>query len=630
LKLIKKSYIKEVKIYKRFNYLSNNRIKILPEIIANQIAAGEVVERPASVLKELVENSLDAKATQVVIYLRAGGKQQLVVQDDGSGMSHDDALLAIERHATSKISDTGDLSDIRTFGFRGEALPSIASVSRIIIDTKRREDSNGTRIVVSGGELKDYKDFGCPDGTRVEVRDLFFNTPARRKFMKSVNTEFSYIKDLLQVIVVAHPEVHFRAFHNEAAIFNYPAVQSLEERLLTLYNREFLTGLKSVHCTGDNLKLTGFLGIPTNTRSAKDLQYFYVNGRPVKNSMLAHAVYEGYQDTIAKGRHPIFLIFLELPYTEVDVNVHPSKIEVRFRQSIFVHDFVKNAIRESFLPSSKPGLAEPAKHPPEIDESTSLAPRQAPIEFPPNLSELPVIRTDTLQEKDSEMKTTDAGHVAELVEVAAEVPEKPSISVAAPDSGLVKKLSAAKLIGQLHLTYLLLEDENGLLIIDQHTAHERILYGKFLSALEKSDIKSQGLLFPHCIPATSGDISVLQKFHKVLAATGFELEEFGSDSIIVRAIPEHMEGRDPKDIVLDLLSELKTVGEPDSIGAIQREIARILACRSAVKAGDPLDRSEMEHLITSLCQETGHYTCPHGRPIVVRYSLDSIKKAFGR
>jgi DNA mismatch repair protein MutL len=453
--------------------------------------------------------------------------------------------------------------------------------------------------------------------------------------MKSVTTELNHIKDLLQVIVLAHPGIHFRASHNDTTLFNYPAVNSLEERLLSIYSTEFLKGLKPVNITWSSYNLNGYLGLPTNTRSARDFQFFYVNGRSVKNPMLTHALYEGYRDTIPKGRHPIFVVFLDLPYSEVDVNVHPSKTEVRFRKSSILHDFIKNMILDTLR---KPGNIHPKPERQDTSsvriDHTGLDPR-VPVSFPGTPSE-------TVQAGSPESNRHDFKHTGEMIqlpdisgqpepepETITPVHSQPSFAeTTASDS--IDRLADAHLIGQLHRTFILLEDDESLLLIDQHTAHERILYTSFLETLKQTGLKSQGLLFPLNIPVTPGDVRIAVASSKLLKSAGFHVEEFGTDTLLLRSIPEVLGDRDPTEIFLDILAELKDAGTSESLEDILREIARIIACRSAVKAGDTLDRTELEHLIKSLSESTVHYTCPHGRPIVIRYPIDAIQKAFGR
>ncbi|MBM3836819.1 MAG: DNA mismatch repair endonuclease MutL [Verrucomicrobia bacterium] len=653
-----------------------NRIRLLPDQVANQIAAGEVVERPASVVKELVENALDAQAGQIHVEIQAGGRSLIRVTDDGLGMSRDDALLSLERHATSKIRAATDLASIRTLGFRGEALPSIASVSRMSLTTRERdaEAPEGTQITIHGGKILEVRAAGCAPGTSVEVRQLFFNLPARRKFLRSEETERSHIQHYVTLAAAAYPEVGFTFTQEGRMIWQLPAVKSerqaggglgaLRERLRALSGGEtkwvavdHSAQLEPPANAPDEFTdeaagrfwVWGFIGEPGVSRATREEQFVFVNRRPVENRGLNFALLEGYHTTLMKGRYPVCCLFLEIDPGAVDVNIHPAKREVKFHQEHAVRREVTQAVREALLnfharprpqvPSSgpqttpvKPVPAVPdlPAHPPSRVESKpatrefeAIAPppqtRQAlPAEPRPQTARTnPTNQTPSISAAASE-KATATTAPAEILPPRA-VPEAvPLLNVPLRMVGVIRKL------------YVVLESDRGLVLLDQHAAHERVLFEQMLHRLEQGQAPSQRLLLPETVELSPRDAQFLREQLATLNRLGVGLSEFGERTFLLDALPPFVKASDARRFVLDLADELKATGQTVNTLRLGEHTIAKTVCRHAVKANDTLSGRELENLVNDLKQCQMPYTCPHGRPTLIEMSYRELERKFGR
>jgi DNA mismatch repair protein MutL len=652
-----------------------NRIRLLSEQVANQIAAGEVVERPASVVKELVENALDAQATRITVEVQAGGRSLIRVTDDGVGMSRDDALLCLERHATSKIKAAEDLTHIQTMGFRGEAVPSIASVSRMTLTTREREGDSaaGTQAIIHGGRIIEVKEAGCAPGTVVEVRNLFFNLPARRKFLRSEETERAHIQHYLGLAALAHPEVAFTFLDEKRVIWQLPQVRkdpsrpvdlaALKERLRELHGTELewvaldavgsVAGLRAgaelEEDGGGVLRVWGFLGAPGVSRATREEQHLFVNRRPVENRGLNYALLEGYHTALMKGRYPVCCVFLEIDPGAVDVNIHPAKREVKFHQDYQVRRFVTEAVRHALLrfhaasgPSPEPaGLigsrstasAGVATGPCPTVESAS--PKVEPV--PPEPLELPPLAPVRPRSVSSEPTASppagglppSAATAPVSVRPDSTVPAGPGWRGAAGEQVPLLQVPL-RLLGVIGQLYLVLESDRGLVLLDQHAAHERILFEQMLRRLEQGNAPSQRLLLPETIELSARDAQFLREQLPSLSRLGVGLSEFGDRTFLLDALPPFVRVSNARRFVVELVDALKATGETvNSLRLAEHTVAKTV-CRHAVKANDPLTGAELENLVSDLRQCAMPYTCPHGRPTLVELSYRELEKKFGR
>jgi DNA mismatch repair protein MutL len=656
-----------------------NRIRLLPEQVANQIAAGEVVERPASVVKELVENSLDAAATRVTVEIQAGGRSLIRVTDDGLGMSRDDALLCLERHATSKIVRAEDLSSVATMGFRGEALPSIASVSRFTLTTREREGEapEATQVVINGGKILEVKAAGAAPGTSVEVRQLFFNLPARRKFLRSEETEFAHIHHYLTLAALAYPEVAFTLSKDGRLLWQLPAVNSgpdaasrlaaLRERLRALQGGDqkllavdFSIELAEPPSTEESesapftlpppsssqFRVWGFLGAPGVSRSTREDQHLFVNRRPVENRGLNFALLEGYHTALMKGRYPVCSLFIEIDPAAVDVNIHPAKREVKFHQERQVRQLMAQAVRETLLRfhSEAPTPAAPASVP------ASQPPAQAAFSRPamaaasetaaapslPEAADLPQFAAPSAPPR----IVASAPPTALWPVPAPAVPPAPAPPVPQPVNPTPQAAFTAavpllqvplRLVGVIGRLYVVLESDRGLVLLDQHAAHERILFEQMLNRLEQQgQAASQRLLLPETVELSVRDAHFLRGQLPTLTRLGVGLNEFGERTFLLDALPPFVKVPDARRFVLELVDELKAAGqEVNSLRLGEQTIAKTV-CRHAVKANDPLAGPELQNLVEDLRRCAMPYTCPHGRPTLIEMNYRELEKKFGR
>ncbi|MEW6095443.1 MAG: DNA mismatch repair endonuclease MutL [bacterium] len=584
------------------------KIKVLPEDIANKIAAGEVVQRPASVVKELVENSLDAQSTKIVVEVTDGGKGLIRVSDNGEGMSKEDALLSFERFATSKISTAKDLDAINSFGFRGEALPSIAAVSQVKLITRTKDAISGTVVKIDGGKIKDVSEVGAAIGTVVEVQNLFFNTPARRKFLKTNITEASYINNIVYQNALSHPEVSFRLTHNNQEIINVSATSDFKERILHFVGKELAQDIIPIEFKSDLIEVSGFLAKPTYTRRDRNLQSIFVNQRHVVNKTVTHAIYQGYHTLLPKDRHPIIIIFIKIDPCKVDVNVHPTKREIRFHSESQIHDLIVQAIRKTL---SQANLIPEVTTPQQKSVPSAEKPMIKPT--PPKQQEIPLPAYTSMQ-------VTPVTTSQPTILPTPSLPPRP-----------LKLESDIQPIGQAFNSYIIAQSREGMFIIDQHAAHERVLYEKLMNeARDEATLPAQILLIPITLETDYKETAVLVQNIPTFNSLGFEIDEFGQNSFIIRSVPAVLEKGDPKELIFELIYELQSIGRSKTPHEIREKILISVSCHSAIKAGDKLAQQEMESLISQLSQTQLPFTCPHGRPVIIKMSINELEKRFMR
>lgn len=653
-----------------------SRIRILAEAVANKIAAGEVVERPASVVKELLENALDAGAKSIRIETEVGGKRMIRVIDDGHGMTHDDALLAFERHATSKLRSADDLLSIATLGFRGEALPTIAAVSKLLLETRDASEAEGTRVEFAGGKLVNVKPAGLPAGTTLSVADLFYCVPARRKFLKSDTTELGHIASLVTHYALANPDKQFVLTTPTQEIINCPPVEKLADRVYQLFGRQALDDLMELPAASAPFRLaiteaameegeekatltvSGFTSRPEVQRPNRNGIYIFVNRRLVRDRLILHAIHEAYRNILPPTVFPATLLFLEMPYDEVDVNVHPAKIEVRFRRGQFVHDFARDTIRQvltsarpiaSFAAASGIGGVAPNPAAPTARFSEgfgengqdSLVPRA----MIPAMEEIglgsgvgsdggfdlssapmrPVAQRfafkpgSTVGESQS---SSSAGAWAENFSVPnADAPAR------LPQP---KEIADLKPLGQVSASFIVAVNGEGLWIVDQHVAHERVLFEQHLEARRAGRVESQRMLMPMVIELSPRQLVIYEKIAEELAANGFEVELMGPKSVAIQSVPAGIATADAEHLLTEILDGIERENAAISIDTLQAKIAASTACHAAIKVNMPLDHTKMEWLLAELAKTDCPMSCPHGRPVVLRYSIKEIEKAFHR
>jgi DNA mismatch repair protein MutL len=601
--------------------MAMSRIRVLPEILSNQIAAGEVVERPASVVKELVENALDAGATRLHVTVEKGGRHLVEVIDNGCGMSRDDALMAIERYATSKLRQAADLFAIRTLGFRGEALPSIAAVSRLTLSTREPEAESGTELFIEGGSLRQVREVGMPPGTRVAVRQLFFNTPARRKFLKTVATEMGHVGDVLAGIALAHPAVAVRLDHDGRMLRQWPAVSEPVVRAADVLGRSFQDLLLPVRHEGEGLGLSGWVAPPVETRTSGRSIYLFVNGRRVRDRTLQHALFAGFGQRLMKGQFPVAVLFIRVPFDQVDVNVHPTKHEVRLAEARAVHDAVAMAVSRALAGGEKGRWQPPAKQsePTRVAETVPVFPATGPSSGPkPPAARMPLGPAP---------RPTPPGEQGETVSPAA--PAAP----AGPQTALwpADRFSALEPIGQLHGTYLLCRSEAGLVIIDQHAAHERVYYEALRRRLaEQGHAPAQVLLVPETVELGFREAEALERLAGGLAACGLEIEPFGGATFVVKTIPSFVSGGRLAELLRAIAEEAVETGFGEGLEAALDSSLKLVACHGAIRGHQRLSEAEIKALLQQLDTCENPSFCPHGRPTWIQFSLRDLEKRFGR
>jgi DNA mismatch repair protein MutL len=583
------------------------QVRILPEKLCNKIAAGEVVERPASVVKELIENALDAGADEILLDIEAGGRKLIRIRDNGSGMSRDDAFLSLERHATSKISTDDDLFRLTTLGFRGEALPSIASVSRFILQTKDLTSEEGFRLRVAGGTVEHTEAIGMTVGTDIEVRNLFFNTPVRRKFMRTEQTEIGHIADVVNRQAMSRPEVRFRLSHNGRVLIDAFSVSRLNERISALLGRHTADDMLSVLETDGDLALHGLIAQPDRSRASTAAIYSYINGRYVRDRVVQHAIMQGYRTLLPKGRYPVAVLFLDLPPELVDVNVHPSKHEVRFRDQRAVHDFIVRSIRNCLRgePDTNESVDVDGYDPATVPARPVAAPVAVQESFPVYRSSLPPS------------------------EPVCSKPETPFV-VPAREEELAGPFSLLTVIGQFNNSYLVCQDREELVLIDQHAAHERIGFERLRKQFRAEGIARQDLLFPVVMEYDFKEAAQLGQNLDGLARFGFDVEPFGGNAFVLKSIPQLMAEAEAEQLVRDVAAELGSLGESALLEEAFEHILMTMACHGSVRANQSLSVPQMQALLRDLDQVDFNGHCPHGRPVIQRMSLSEIERMFKR
>jgi DNA mismatch repair protein MutL len=609
-------------------------IRILPEIISNKIAAGEVVERPASVVKELVENALDADSRQIRIEVENGGRSLIRVSDDGNGMGHDDALLSLERYATSKIYSDQDLFSIRTLGFRGEALPSIAAVSRFTLVTREKDASSGTEIRMEGGKILKVSEVGAPPGTLVTVAHLFYNTPARRKFLKSVTTEMGHIAEAVSSMALACPEVRFQLVHNNRTVKNWPPAVERLDRAAEVLGRDLVPDLYPVEKTAEGAGVTGWITSPRVTRAATRSIFIFVNNRYVRDRVIQHALLDGYRQRLVKGQFPMAVLWIAVPHDQVDVNVHPTKSEVRFARHRLIHDLVRSAVAESLSAHDRPrwsstrsNISEPqasyrpATAAPDVHKAERPEPEnrsQSGFDFYKKHGERAFSRKTGLEP-------------AAFTEPAARIdpPEVGDTAKVRP-AAAPKRFGELRVVGQFHNTYIVCEDRSGLILIDQHAAHERVLYEQLKHRAESSPKASQRLLVPETVELGYREAGLLEKLLEDFRQTGLEIEPFGGNTFVVKAVPEMLAGREVKPLILEIVDRMADTGLSQGMAAAIDESYKLMACHGAIRAHQMLTDQQIRSLLEQMdgCGNPSH--CPHGRPTWVHWTVRELEKAFNR
>lgn len=601
------------------------RVQALSAHLANQIAAGEVVERPSSVVKELIENSLDAGARQIELEIEKGGIALIRVRDDGAGIHPDDLALALSRHATSKISSFDDLSHVASLGFRGEALPSIASVSRLRLLSHFQEAEQGWQVTVNGGEAQPKaQPVAHPVGTTIEVRDLFFNTPARRKFLRTERTEFKHLEDVVRRIGLSRFDVGISLNNDQKQVHKWRAAADADGRrcrIGAICGKPFMEQSAEIDVERAGLRLWGWVGLPTFSRSQADLQYFYVNGRMVKDKVIAHAVRKAYQDVMYHGRHPAFVLYLELPADQVDVNVHPTKHEVRFREGRMVHDFLFSSLHRA-LAELRPGQA-----PATATATASISPgggEGAPTSAYPFSARAGATPSPVPRQQGFSLGVREA-------EVAYE-----GLRDLAGDSALAELPEAAQApplgfaLAQLHGVYILAQNQTGLVLVDMHAAHERITYERMKQSWGADGVRSQPLLVPESMAVGAHDAELAQGHGALLRELGFELDRLGPETLLIRAVPALLRDADAKALVTDVLSDLAVAGESSRVQERCNEILATMACHGAVRANRQLTVAEMNALLRDMERTERSGQCNHGRPTWVQLSMEELDRLFLR
>lgn len=688
------------------------RIRVLPDQVANQIAAGEVVDRPASVVKELLENALDAGATRIRVEVEAGGRKLIRVTDDGHGMNRDDALLAFERHATSKLRTADDLLSIATLGFRGEALPSIASVARVLLETREPGSAAGTRVAIAGGKILSVEDAAAPEGTSIAIQDLFFNTPARRKFLRAESTELSHVTALVTHYALVHPEMHFELVSASHTLLQAPPVNRSSERIYQIFGADTLAQLLPVTAElpleraglpepppwkvdpeepkkePGSLRLSGFYSKPELQKLNRNSIYIFVNKRLIRDRLLLHAISEAYRNVLPPTSFPVVLLFLEMPPEEVDVNVHPAKTEVRFRQQSVIHDFVRDSLRTALVaarpaasfvaalennPLASPSLIpSPASRLPRADEEPEQIREREPLmpEGPlPGIHE-PVFQLMPLMppavaaklpfaaepggtfEPESTVENWSRAAVSMLNPLVAQglSATAPDVTANAEESRGVEQgtvgteqwrdqtnlnhLASLKPLGQLRDSFIVAVDEDGLWIIDQHVAHERVLFERILASRDVESVQRQRLLMPLLVELQPWQMAVFAEIADELEKNGFEGEPFGPRTLAVKAAPVGLEGAELERMLMEVIESVGGSGpngdRSQDLGTLRGKIAASIACHSAIKVNTPLESQKMDWLLKELSKTRFPTSCPHGRPIALRYSWKEIQRAFQR
>jgi DNA mismatch repair protein MutL len=617
-------------------------IKILPEILSNKIAAGEVVERPASVVKELLENALDAESKKIIIEVENGGRSIIRVSDNGVGMNHDDALLSIERYATSKIFTDRDLFSINTLGFRGEALPSIASVSKCSIVARDELSEVGTKIHVEGGSVKKVEQIGAPVGSMITVKQLFYNTPARRKFLKTVNTEMGHIADIVAATALSRSDVHFTLYHNSKMVRNWLPTSNPVDRAADVLGKDIRADLYPLNFKGGNISIYGRIASPAVTRSTFRGVYIYVNGRVVRDRVVRHALMEGYAQRLMKSCFPVAVLFINLPFDQVDVNVHPTKNEVRFVRQKEVHDLVKQAVLETLRQADRPAWgprksqdSNGIQEQPQVAEQTS---GYRGVGEGPGFASgyAPASQASSNQQRvtSNEQRATSNQQRVTSNQQRATSNEQPATSIQHPAIQTPiwrkKRFADLRVIGQLHNTYILCESKDELFLIDQHAAHERIVFEQLKKRSKGLKTAAQRLLIPETIEMGYLEAEMLVSLMPEFEKLGLEIEHFGGNTFVVKSVPGILSGRQVKPLIMEIVEKMIKTGFAPGLEKAMDEFLILMACHSAIRANQSLTDVQIKGLLEQLenCENPSH--CPHGRPTWIKWTIKDLEKSFGR
>jgi DNA mismatch repair protein MutL len=613
-----------------------SQIKILPEILSNKIAAGEVVERPAAVVKELVENALDADSTRIIIEVEKGGRSLIRVADNGTGMRQDDALLALERYATSKIYKDQDLFNIHTLGFRGEALPSIAAVSRFTLVTRDKHSATGTEIQVDGGKIRKVFDAGAPQGTMITVQRLFYNTPARRKFLKTINTEMGHVADTVSNMALARPGVQFKLLHNSKPTRDWPAVSDHKDRVVDYFGRESSAQLHPIAYKAAGLKIDGWISSPRFTRKTSRGIHVYVNDRFVRDKMIQHALLEGYTQRLVKGQYPLAVLFITIPYDRVDVNVHPTKNEVRFAEHRKVHDSVQWIVAETLSRIDQPQWAQGSRtenrqivQTPRISESKVQGPG-----FKVQGSGFKVQGLENIAQSSKSIDHEAHDRFKAERRAKDQKPGKLNFEHGTQNGQEAlwqkRRFGDLRVLGQMHNTYILCESNTGLILIDQHAAHERVLYEQLKRRSKGLAGAAQKLLVPETIELGYREAGIVEKLIEDFYQLGLEVEPFGGNTFVVKSVPALLSGREIAPLIMEIVDKLAATGFSRGLGAPLDACVQIMACHGAIRANQALSGEQIKGLLAQMDQCDNPSHCAHGRPTWIHWTLRSLEKSFHR
>jgi len=592
------------------------KIVVMSESLSSKIAAGEVVERPASIVKELIENSLDAGATEINLELEKGGKKLIRLTDNGEGISHEDVPLVFERHATSKIYSFEELLEIGSFGFRGEALNSIASVSRVELLTKKGDSLSGTRMVLEGGVIRETSEAGCPDGTSIRVADIFYNTPARLKFLKQDATEKAHCLDIVTRLALANPGVKFVVTANGRTLLNIPRAETLAERVMSVLGDEIMHNSRPVEETRDCMTVSGFISAPHFTRSNTKGMLFHVNARPVRDGLLHNAVMSAYRRLIEPRRYPAVVLFMDVPAADVDINVHPTKMEVRFRDSRAVYTAVQQVISETLSDIS--GAEGPSLHRGAVEGR----PGPDVDRYRAGVHEALTRYTIATGPEKMYFSPPEGKHLA--------TPDPPDITPVRDGAEERLFFSSLEYQGQVDGTYLILAGPEVLVIIDQHAAHERVLFEKFRGASRAGGMEEQRLLFPEAVSLSPRSYALLSEYMELMKDAGFEIEPYGDATMMVRSVPSVLADVNVTELLVDCVEEILSTGKTENIEEIRDSVYTLMACKSAIKAHQRMTEPEVTALCRDLDQIPFASTCPHGRPLYVCFDAGDLEKMFKR
>ena len=622
------------------------KIKRLPEIIANKIAAGEVVERPVSVVKELLENSIDAESTRIRIDIEKGGTQLVRLSDNGIGMHRDNALLSLERHATSKIFTDDDLFSIKTLGFRGEALPSIAAISKMTLVTRPSSSELGTEIQVEGGKVVNVNNVGAPSGTFITVKDIFFNTPARKKYMKTTRTETAHIIDYISNIAVGFPSIHFKLFHNGKSIKNWPQAKDVSVRVADILGDDLYKKLFPISYQNEHVSIEGYVASPETSRKSSN-SFLFVNGRAVKDRLINHAIFEGYRGRLLKGQHPVVVLFLNVPFEDVDVNVHPAKHSVRFVHQGSIHQAVVKAIQKGLLKTNrKPWQPQAEKEIPtdnhlqqQFDNKTykdeqHLSKNDQNSDIPKKIiygnqnKLIESYESDAVHEKQLQPDFFNKNETKEKTNTTL-LPQSES-EIKTQVSGRAIKFKFLNVIGQLHKTYIICENEHAMFLLDQHAAHERIIYERLKDALFSSKLPVQRLLMPETIELTHQQSIIFSDLIPELQKIGLDINHFGGNTFVVQSVPDILTGKDINKLLIEIADTLPGVKSTVPIDQAIDDCIMLMACHSAIRSGQTLSIIEIKTLLNELDNCRNPSQCPHGRPTCIQWDGTFIEKKFRR